>query len=124
MAAAAIVLVAAIVLTVVLVIGSGKTAPTKNFKLIMNDTENSLQYSYNLSSTEQYIADALLGCSIIVGTKDGTTFTIEKVDGVKANASKYQYWAIHLNGDRIDQGALNTELTNGDVIELRLEYLQ
>ena len=123
-AAAAVLLVLGIVLAIIF---SGLAAPkatTKTFKLIMNDTQNNVQNSYNLTTKETYVLDALLTQSLIVGSKTEDGYVIEKVDGVKADASKYQIWAIHVNNDLVNDQAANLEIKNGDIIELRLEYWQ
>lgn len=122
-AAIAVLLIVGIVLTIVFV-GATNQKATKNFKLIMNDTQNNVQYSYNLSTTETYVLDALLNQRLIVGSKSDTEYVIEKVDGVKADASRYQYWAIHVNGDLVNNKSATLEINNGDIIELRLEYWQ
>lgn len=124
LAAAAVVLIVGIILAVILLVPKNKPVTTKNFKLIMNDTQNSVQYSYNLSTTEVYVLDALLTQNLIVGSKTGNGYVIEKVDGVKADASKYQFWAIHVNDNLVNEKAETLEINNGDIIELRIEYWQ
>lgn len=121
MAAALVAAVAILVTGILLIINA---VNTKNITVIFNNTVAESRSTFKIKTTEKYLSDALLDRGLIVGGDHESGFIIEKADGVAVDHSKYQCWAIHVNGNRGEQDASKIEIKNKDTIEIRLEYLQ
>ena len=121
MAAALVAAVAILVTGILLIINA---VNTKNITVIFNNTVAESRSTFKIKTTEKYLSDALLDRGLIVGGDHESGFIIEKADGVAVDHTKYQCWAIHVNGNRGEQDASKIEIKNKDTIEIRLEYLQ
>lgn len=121
MAVALVAAVAILVTGILLIINA---VNTKNITVIFNNTVAESRSTFKIKTTEKYLSDALLDRGLIVGGDHESGFIIEKADGVAVDHTKYQCWAIHVNGNRGEQDASKIEIKNKDTIEIRLEYLQ
>lgn len=121
-AAALLAVIAIIVTSVVLIVNA---INTKTFTVIFNNTVEEERSTYRIETTDDYLSDALLNRGLIVGGEhDVVGFVIEKADGDAVDHTKYQCWAIHVNGNRGEQDASKIKVKDNDIIEIRLEYLQ
>ena len=98
---------------------------SKNVTVIVTDTVNGAeQKTFDYFTDAEYLADLLLEKELAEGSIGEYGFTIETVNGTTADAGKYQYWAIYVNGEYSQYGASTQPVIDGDKFELKLECWQ
>ena len=98
---------------------------SKAVTVIVTDTVNQTeQKTYNYKTDALYLADLLTEKELASGTDSEYGLMIETVNGVTADATKYQFWGIYLNGEMTQYGASTQPVTDGDTFELKLECWQ
>lgn len=124
----AVVLVAALAVGAYFVYTSFKPQTQQGSKAVtvtVTDTVNNTEQKvYNLKTDAEYLEDLLLENEIAQGSVGEFGFTIETVNGITADGSKYQYWAIYVNGEYSQYGASTQPVLDGDSFELKLECWQ
>ena len=98
---------------------------TKAVTVIVTDSVNGTeQKTYEYMTDAEYLADLLIEKGLADGSEGQYGFTIEAVNGITADGSKFQYWAIYVNGEYGNYGASEQPVLDGDTFELKLEAWQ
>lgn len=73
----------------------------------------------DISTTAQYLRQALEEKDLVQGTESATGLYVTTVDGETADWDKYQqYWSISQNGEYLMTGVDSTPIKDGDQFEL------
>lgn len=75
---------------------------------------------YNYETNEKYLGDVLISEGLVKGDEGQYGLFIDTVDGVKADASKQEWWCLTKKGKQLTTGADSTPISDGDVFELTL----
>lgn len=74
-----------------------------------------------LTTRESMLGPALRAAGLIEGTQESWGYFIRSVNGICADDTAGQYWALQKNGKALSTGIDVTPLAEGDVYTLRLE---
>ncbi len=73
-----------------------------------------------IETTEEYLGDALLESGLIDGSMGEFGLFITTVDGITADDSLQQWWAVTKEGTFLETGADTTPISDGDGFEFTL----
>lgn len=93
---------------------------TKKFTLEVVLADGSTS-THNITTDAEYLGEALLEESLIVGDASEFGLFVTTVDGITADDSKQEWWALYKDGEMTVTGVDITPVEDGDIFEFRLE---
>lgn len=89
-----------------------------NIQVVYEDESSK---NFPLSTDAEFLADALIEAGFVEGEEGPYGLYITTVDGVTADDSLQQWWCITKGGERLNTGANDTPVTDGDHFEITLK---
>lgn len=103
-----------------LMINTKQVQGSKEYILVVRDSENSFKKEYNYKTEEVFVGKDLDVRGIIKTDNSGTSRFVTGVDGKEADGSKQEWWNIKINGEDSKTGIDEISINNGDKIEFVL----
>ncbi|MBW6411382.1 DUF4430 domain-containing protein [Clostridium weizhouense] len=97
-----------------------KQEGNKQYTLIVRDYEDTYNKEYNFNTDKELLGEALDEKNIIESDNSGASRFVTTVDGIKADASKEEWWNLKINGENSQTGIDNTYIKNKDKVEFVL----
>ena len=76
---------------------------------------------FTIKTNEDYLRGALEQDNLIAGDESEWGLYVKTVDGVTADDSAHQYWALYIGDDYASRGVDSTPVNDGDTFKLALE---
>ncbi len=76
---------------------------------------------FTIKTDEDYLRGALEQENLIAGDESEWGLYVKTVDGVTADDSAHQYWALYIGDDYASTGVDSTPVNDGDTFKLALE---
>lgn len=76
------------------------------------------QKTFTLSTNEEYLAEALVEGEVVENNQESFGLYILTADGETANEGNQEWWCITKGGERMNTGASETPIADGDAYEL------
>ena len=76
---------------------------------------------FTIKTDEDYLRGALEQDNLIAGDESEWGLYVKTVDGVTADDSAHQYWALYIGDDYASTGVDSTPVNDGDTFKLALE---
>ena len=83
--------------------------------------EDKSSSDFTIKTNEDYLSQALLQEKLIEGSQSEWGLYVTTVNGVTADDSKHQYWALYIGDEYATTGVDSTPVNDGDVFRLVLE---
>lgn len=83
--------------------------------------EDKSSSDFTIKTNEDYLSQALLQEKLIEGSQSEWGLYVTTVNGVTADDSKHQYWALYIGEEYATTGVDSTPVNDGDVFRLVLE---
>lgn len=101
--------------------GSANTAGAKSFTFEVVDLDGNTE-TFELSSTAQYVGEALLAEGLIEGEDSEYGLFVKVVNGITADYDvDGHYWAFYVNGEYGMSGVDTTEIEDGATYSFKVE---
>lgn len=92
----------------------------KNISVVVVDKNNEKK-EFNIKTRDKYLRGALDQEKLIKGEKGDYGLMVTTVDGYTADSSKQEWWCFIQNGKSCEKGVDQTEIKDGDKIEIQLK---
>lgn len=76
------------------------------------------QKTFTLSTNEEYLAEALVEGEVVENNQESFGLYILTADGETTNEGNQEWWCITKGGERMNTGASETPIADGDAYEL------
>lgn len=83
--------------------------------------DGEVKNTHNITTDSSYLGEALLSSGIIDGESSEFGLCVTTVDGIAADDSKQEWWALYKDGEITSTGVDSTPIEDGDKFEFRLE---
>lgn len=83
--------------------------------------EDKSSKDFTINTNEDYLGAALLQEGLIEGSESEWGLYVTTVNGMKAEDSKHQYWALYIGDEYASTGVDSTPVNDGDTFRLVLE---
>ncbi|MGN1187894.1 MAG: DUF4430 domain-containing protein [Lachnospiraceae bacterium] len=83
--------------------------------------EDKSSNDFTIKTNEDYLSGALLQEKLIEGSQSEWGLYVTTVNGVTADDSKHQYWALYIGDEYASTGVDSTPVNDGDSFRLVLE---
>lgn len=93
---------------------------TKEYTLIVRDTNNSFNEEFDFKTDETYLGKDLDNRNIIKTDDSGASRFVTGVNNIDADSSKQEWWNLKINGEDSMTGVDDTTINDGDKIEFIL----